>query len=245
MARSKSKDLRDPANAIRIGAEINPLADLYFAMLEASWARLIGVLVLLYIAANLIFALAYASCGDCVAAVRPGSFSDAFFFSVQTISTIGYGHLYPKTNFAEAIVTIESLCGLLGFALVTGVFPGEVQVLAQREGVGRFRAAGPVLVETARRSQVRVDTTVVAGRLRLVDAGGEPHRNKRVLLAGGGLSHSAETSADGRLDVLLRPGVVTVSLRHHDRTSGKLQRDRAELAWPPPNGEVELKLLPE
>ena len=37
--------LRDPANAIRIGTEINPLADLYFAMLEASWARLIGVLV--------------------------------------------------------------------------------------------------------------------------------------------------------------------------------------------------------
>jgi inward rectifier potassium channel len=90
-------------------------------MLEASWAKLIGVLVVLYICANLFFAMLYASCGDCVEAVRPGSFTDAFFFSVQTISTIGYGHLYPKTNFAEAIVTIESLCGLLGFALVTGL----------------------------------------------------------------------------------------------------------------------------
>ena len=117
----RSSDPRDPANAIRLGAEQHPLADLYFAMLEASWAKLIGVLIALYICANLIFAVLYASCGDCVESVGPGSFSDAFFFSVQTISTIGYGHLYPKTDFAEAIVTVESLCGLLGFALVTGL----------------------------------------------------------------------------------------------------------------------------
>ena len=118
---AQSKDPRDPSNAVRLGAEQHPLADLYFAMLEASWTKLIGVLILMYLCANIIFALLYSSCGDCVAAVRPGSFMDAFFFSVQTISTIGYGHLYPKTNFAEAIVTIESLCGLLGFALVTGL----------------------------------------------------------------------------------------------------------------------------
>jgi inward rectifier potassium channel len=119
--RKRAQDPRDPANAIRLGYDSSPLSDLYYAMLEASWAKLGVLLVLAYFTANLVFAGLYASCGDCIEAVEPGSFSDAFFFSVQTISTIGYGHLYPRTNFAEAIVTIESLCGLIGFALVTGL----------------------------------------------------------------------------------------------------------------------------
>lgn len=111
----------DPQNAIRIGGEGNVLSDLYYRVLNAPWWKVILVFFVAYLLANAVFAVAYASCTDCVEGVRSGRFDDAFFFSVQTISTIGYGHLYPRTEFAEVVVTIESIVGLFGFAVVTGI----------------------------------------------------------------------------------------------------------------------------
>lgn len=59
--------------------------------------------------------------GNCLENARPGSFLDAFFFSVQTMATIGYGAVYPRTLYANIIVTTEVLVGLLGFAMATGL----------------------------------------------------------------------------------------------------------------------------
>jgi inward rectifier potassium channel len=56
-----------------------------------------------------------------VAGVAPGSLGDAFFFSVQTIGTIGYGAMYPVSPAANAVVTAESIVGLIATALVTGI----------------------------------------------------------------------------------------------------------------------------
>lgn len=52
---------------------------------------------------------------------RPGSFLDAFFFSVQTMASIGYGVMHPRTTYAHTVVTIESFIGLLGLAITTGL----------------------------------------------------------------------------------------------------------------------------
>jgi inward rectifier potassium channel len=59
--------------------------------------------------------------GDVVANARPGSFLDAFFFSVQTFSTIGYGSLGPSSLYADILVTIESFIGLVSVAIGTGL----------------------------------------------------------------------------------------------------------------------------
>ena len=112
---------RDPLNAVRVGVKTQPLSDLYFRVLAAPWWGLFAGVLAAYLLANLAFAGLYFSCDDCVEAVHPDSFADAFFFSVQTISTIGYGHVYPKSNLGQAIVTLESITGLLGFAVVTGL----------------------------------------------------------------------------------------------------------------------------
>ncbi len=74
-----------------------------------------------YVTINGIFALAYLLGGDCIANARPGSFLDVFFFSVQTLASIGYGAMYPKTTYANIIVTIEAMIGLVGIAVMTGL----------------------------------------------------------------------------------------------------------------------------
>src|SRR5208337_4984173 len=71
--------------------------------------------------ANAAFALVYVLGGDSIENARPGSFTDAFFFSVQTMATIGFGKMVPRTGLANVLVTLESLVGLLGLAIATGL----------------------------------------------------------------------------------------------------------------------------
>ena len=96
-------------------------SDLYHFLLTSSWPRLLGLLTALYVASNTLFALAYLARPGSIGNARPGSFADAFFFSVQTMATIGYGNLVPRTAWANVLVTIEALFGLLGVAMVTGL----------------------------------------------------------------------------------------------------------------------------
>jgi inward rectifier potassium channel len=95
--------------------------DLYHLFLTISWPRFLSLIALLYIAINVLFALVYLAGGNCLENARPGSFLDAFFFSVDTIATVGYGSVYPRTLYANIIVAIEVFVGLLGFAIITGL----------------------------------------------------------------------------------------------------------------------------
>ncbi len=97
----------------------------YHALLEITWGKFFLLIVLAYASLNALFAAAYVACGP-GALVGPegdphGGFWNAFFFSVQTFSTIGYGHVSPEGTAANAVVSVEALVGLLGFALATGL----------------------------------------------------------------------------------------------------------------------------
>ena len=131
----------------RVGATDGYLSDLYHFLLVSPWSRLLMMLALLYVASNCLFAVAYLLAGDSIQGGRPGSFADAFFFSVQTMATIGYGNLLPRTLWANILVALESLVGLLGLAVLTGlifakfsrptarVLFSRVAVIAPWEGV--------------------------------------------------------------------------------------------------------------
>jgi inward rectifier potassium channel len=101
---------------VRVGVASNLRSDLYHLLITSSWPELLLVLICLYLAANALFAFGYTLQDDAIENARPGSFVDAFFFSVQTMATIGYGGLL-----ANVLVTIETLVGLLGLAMVTGI----------------------------------------------------------------------------------------------------------------------------
>ncbi len=95
--------------------------DPYHIFLTMSWARFIVLISLGYIIANALFALMYIAGGDGIENARPGNFLDAFFFSVQTMASIGYGAMYPKTAYANLLVTIESIVGLFGITISSGI----------------------------------------------------------------------------------------------------------------------------
>jgi inward rectifier potassium channel len=96
------------------------LRDAYHFLLRAYWWVDVSLIAAAFLGANLIFACAYLVLGG-VANARPGSFADAFFFSVQTMGTIGYGEMYPVSLAANLLVTCEAVLGLVLTALATGL----------------------------------------------------------------------------------------------------------------------------
>lgn len=95
--------------------------DLYHTLTRASWLSLVGVAFACYLVVNALFAGLYLLGGDCITNMRPGNFVDAFAFSVQTLATIGYGVMAPTTLYAHVLVAFEALCGVLSFAVITGI----------------------------------------------------------------------------------------------------------------------------
>lgn len=104
-----------------IGLPRRPLDDLYHTLLTTSWPRLLTLLALGYVGANVFFAGLYALGGDCIVGARPGHFEDLFFFSVHTLSTTGYGTMSPGTLYANVIATVEVMLGLMMVAIFTGL----------------------------------------------------------------------------------------------------------------------------
>ncbi|MGB2867456.1 MAG: ion channel [Bacteroidota bacterium] len=113
-------------NVKRSGLPFLRSLNLYHSFLTMSWARFYTMVALFYFSVNILFALGYLLTGDGglsdpFASTFHEKFFDAFFFSVQTLGTIGYGRISPVSFSANLLVTAESLVGLLGIALATGI----------------------------------------------------------------------------------------------------------------------------
>jgi inward rectifier potassium channel len=95
----------------------------YHTLLKMTVPKLLGLVAVLYLGVNFLFASLYWLAGPNALAGTEGSvrFEDCFFFSVQTLATIGYGKLVPNTRLANALVSLEALIGLLGFAVLSGL----------------------------------------------------------------------------------------------------------------------------
>jgi len=105
---------------VLVGAKRHPLRDAYHSVLRMPWYGVIGAIAIAFLAFNALFAVGYLAAGGVVGA-HPGSFRDAFFFSVQTMGTIGYGAMYPESTSAHVLVVAESVVSLIITALSTGI----------------------------------------------------------------------------------------------------------------------------
>jgi inward rectifier potassium channel len=110
-----------PVPPVRVvGGKATVFGDSYHAFLRMPWWAALGSIVVAYLSLNALFALGYLVAGG-VAHARPRSFLDVFFFSVQTMGTVGYGQMFPTGTFANCLVVLESVTGLMVTALATGL----------------------------------------------------------------------------------------------------------------------------
>lgn len=106
---------------LKINAALGGWRDTYHWILCLSWPRFVAFLLAVYFAVNLVFATAYALGGPCIGEMTPGSFPESLFFSIETLATVGYGHMYPANVYGHVVVTTEIIVGMFWVAVITGL----------------------------------------------------------------------------------------------------------------------------
>jgi inward rectifier potassium channel len=106
---------------VKLNTQKFDLRDTYHLILTLSWPAFAGFVFGVYLLVNLVFATLYLLKAHAIAEMPPGSFSDAFFFSVETLATVGYGHMYPDTFYGHLVAMFEIIAGMFGLAVITGL----------------------------------------------------------------------------------------------------------------------------
>jgi inward rectifier potassium channel len=144
----------------------------YNQLVNLSWPRFWGLVALAFLTANIVFALIYLVLGsDSLRAAEDdlglGFFGKAFFFSVHTLTTVGYGDIYPLGLAANVVASAEAALGLIGFALATGLLfarfsrPNAQLVFSQHMVVSPYRDGHSLQFRMAnRRNNVLTDVLV-------------------------------------------------------------------------------------
>src|SRR5436190_20853839 len=98
---------------VKVGTVAGRWRDIYRWLLGLRWPQFAAFVASLYVGLNLFFAALYSLQEDCIAGSTGGHwFFDCFFFSVQTLATVGYGHMYPQTLYGHIVRTVEIMNGI-------------------------------------------------------------------------------------------------------------------------------------
>ena len=110
-------------NVIRLGLRPHPISDLYHSLLSMKWRTFFSLILGSYLVVNVIFGALYYFFADLDGAGNGAlpRIADCFFFSVETLATIGYSKVSPLGWGSHFLMTFEALVGLMGFAVVTGL----------------------------------------------------------------------------------------------------------------------------
>lgn len=117
-------------NLVKEGIPFWKRISLFHDMLNLPQWKFFAVIVLFYFAINIIFTIIYYTLGPLqMAGLPPGNqwmvFRELFYFSTQTFTTVGYGHIYPVGDWASLVSGIEALTGFLSLAIATGLIYGR------------------------------------------------------------------------------------------------------------------------
>ena len=201
--------------------------DIFHYVVRAPWPVVLLCVAFAFVAANALFALGYREIGG-VANARPGSFRDAFFFSVETLSTIGYGGMVPQSDAANSLMTVEALTGGFGLALMTGLVftkfsrPTARVKFSQVAVVGDYRGRRCLLFRMANER----DDRIVQPQLQVVMLRSEPEQGGGYFIA----VHDVPLVRDRHAFLSLTWSVMHVIDERsplRDATPDSMTRDRA------------------
>jgi inward rectifier potassium channel len=103
------------------GLPHRPWQDLYHIFMTMRWPTLFGSYAGFFALFNVAFAAAYQLQPSGIANLSPGGYWGRFFFSVETLATVGYGDMHPQTVYAHLVASVEIFTGLMSLALITGM----------------------------------------------------------------------------------------------------------------------------
>jgi len=95
--------------------------DLYHFFMTVGWPQLFAIIAVFFLAFDVLFGCLYYLVPGCIANLNPPGFAGAFFFSVETLGTVGYGEMHPQTLYGHIVSMIEIFVGLMTLALITGL----------------------------------------------------------------------------------------------------------------------------
>jgi len=265
VARGTRRRLLNRDGSFNVALEgLDPLSSLslYHWLLRISWPQFLAFIAVTYISINGLFAVAFLLCGPDALQSSAGYFSNqpffrAFFFSVDTFATIGYGNIVPVGVVPNVLVTIEALLNIVGVALATGVIfarfsrPSARVIYSRNAVVAPYRGVTALefRIANARSSQL-IDVQVQAILTKIERSGAstvrrfyelELERNRVVFFPLSwtivhpitpaspmfGLTHSDLLEADAELLVLLIATDETLSQTVHSRSSYEAD----EIVW--------------
>jgi inward rectifier potassium channel len=128
MARSQNERMSKPQvvqlggrEVIAEGLHLNFWADISHRCMTASWPAFIGGAVLVFIVFNAIFASFYWIGNQPISNVPTAAYIDYLYFSIETLSTAGYGDMHPQTHYGHFIAAVELFTGIFSMSLMTGL----------------------------------------------------------------------------------------------------------------------------
>ena len=118
---STTKIQNRPIRGSTIEVASNARVDFYHSVVAMSWLGYLGVFVGAFLLLNAVFGYLYYLDESSIGGLRSSAYREYFFFSVQTLATIGYGTKFPQTLYADVLVTIEAMVGLLGLGVFAAI----------------------------------------------------------------------------------------------------------------------------
>ena len=103
------------------GLQLSFWADISHRCMTATWPSFIGGAVLVFIAFNAVFATFYWIGDQPIANVPGGAYIDYLYFSIETLSTAGYGDMHPQTHYGHFVAAVELFTGIFSMSLMTGL----------------------------------------------------------------------------------------------------------------------------
>jgi inward rectifier potassium channel len=161
--------------------------DLYHYCMTVSWPRLFATIVAFFLVFDVLFGCLFHLMPNCIANLNPPGFLGDFFFSVETLATVGYGDMHPQTVYGHTLAMIEIFTGLLMLALITGIMFARFSRPRARFLFSRFAVVRPIdgkltlMFRAANERQNVVQNASAQVRMLRDDVTSEGYRLRRII----------------------------------------------------------------